>query len=537
MANAIKKATEALSRFSFTSALTWFESRRGGNPGGIYKKSDYGVWAESINPLRGLTAARAADVFDRARRGVYAELAWIYQEIEAADPTLLICTERRESVIEAAEWRIVKSNPERTAGWDDVLADEQQSYLSYAFGAAGDEIGALAAHLERGFFRGFAHARPVYEADSVVGFEPLDQWNFARDPSTGLWWWNPDASYSANDRFVQIPLGELITVERSRHIDYPALLIFIRAALGEKKYGVWLERYGIPPATVIMPEFADKGEEAAYMEAAQKIAKAGSGALPFGTQVSYANEARGVNPFEAFLRHQQELTVMMATGGILTTLAAPGSGTLAGGAHEETWRAITGRDACVTARAVNRTATRRLLGAKFPGRPMLAKFELGTEKKPTSKEVFADAASAKQGGYLIEQADLEEKSGYKLVLDVQNSAISAPISPAPALNKRDAVAKALQIAPVASDASGTGEGARKQPPPKKGPVEASAAKRPDPVEAALKAIEDGATPDEALDAYDRAAKEALAPEAVAERAEPVAEKLDAAAQAGKEGSK
>ncbi len=535
MANAIKKATEALSRFSFANAMTWFESRRGQNPGGLYRKSDYGVWAESINPLRGLTAARAADVFDRARRGVYAELAWIYQEIEAADPTLLICTERRESVIEAADWRIVKSNPERAQGWDDVLADEQQSYLSYAFGAAGDEIGALAAHLERGFFRGFAHARPVYEADAVSGFEALDQWNFARDPSTGLWWWNPDASYSANDHFVQIPLGELITVERTRHIDYPALLIFIRAALGEKKYGVWLERYGIPPATVIMPEFADKGEQTEYMEAAQKIAKAGSGALPFGTQVSYANEARGVNPFEAFLRHQQELTVMMATGGILTTLAAPDSGALAGGAHEATWRTITGRDACVTARAVNRTATRRLLGAKFPGRPMLAKFELGTEKKPSPSDVFDDAVKSKQGGYLIAQADLEERSGYKLVLDAQNSPFTAPTPPNPAMNKRDAVAKALQNARVAPDAPAPDEGARKQHPPANAEKKASEAKRHDPVEAALKAIEDGATPEEALDAYDRAAQEALSPEVVAARAEPVAEELDAAAAAGKEG--
>lgn len=535
MFGAITKATEALSRFSFANALTWFEARRGQNQGGLYRKSDYGVWAESINPLRGLTAARAADVFDRARRGVYAELAWIYQEIEAADPTLLICTERRESVIEAAEWRVVKCNPERTTGWDDALADEQQSYLSYAYGAAGDEIGALAAHLERGFFRGFAHARPIYEGETVAGFEALDQWNFARDPSTGLWWWNPDASYSANDRFVQIPLGELITVERSRHIDYPALLIFIRAALGEKKYGVWLERYGIPPATVIMPEFADKNEEASYMEAAQKIAKAGSGALPFGTQVSYANEARGVNPFEAFLRHQQELTVMMATGGILTTLAAPDSGALAGGAHENTWRAITGRDACVTARAVNRTCTRRLLGSKWPGRPMLAKLEFSTDKKQTPKDVFADAASAKQGGYIIAQADLEEKSGYKLVLDVPN--IPAwPMNPAaPALNKLSTVAKPLQTARVAPDAQPAGEETPEATPPENAKKTPVPAKRPDPVEEALKALEGGATPDAALDAYDRAAKAALAPDAVAAQAERIATELDAAAAAGKAG--
>ena len=74
-----------------------------------------------------------------------------------------------------------------------------------------------------------------------------------------------------------------------------------------------------------------------------------------------------------------------------------------------------------------------------------------------------------------------------------------------------------------------------QPPPanaKKTPVPA---KRPDPVAEALKAIEDGATPEEALDAYDRASSAALAPEVVAAQAERIATELDAAAAAGKDG--
>lgn len=531
-------AAPARRRFSFSDPTTWFQASRGSKQAGLYEKSDYGVWAETVNPLRGLTASAAADIFDRARRGVYAQLAWLYQEIEAADPTLFICTERREACTGAADWRVVTCNPDRTQGWDDKLAEEQQSYLSYAFGMAGDEIGALAEHLERGFFRGYAHARPVYEGGGVVGFEPYDQWNFARDLATGEWWWNPDASYVANANFEPIPAGELITVERSRHIDYPALAVFIRAALGEKKYGIFIERYGIPPVTVIMPEFADKSEEAAYMLAAQNLAKAGSGALPFGSQVNYATEARGSNPFTEFLRHQQELVVMMATGGILTTLAAPDSGALAGGAHENTWRSVVARDIRTSGRAINRTCTRRLLAERFPGRPMLAMFEFDPEPKPTATSVFEDAGKAKIAGYLVAQDDLEERTGYRLVSDPQN-ALSAPIPPATpgatVANKADPVANAPKAVAIREAVPPTGEGARKDTPPAEAKKTAIPAKRPDPVEEALKALEGGATPEEALDAYDRASSAALAPEVVAAQAERIATELDAAAAAGKDG--
>ena len=524
-------------RMSFSSFAAWFQR---GNPravaGGLYRKSDYGVWAETLNPLRGLTAARAQDIFDRARRGVYAELTYLYQEIEGADPTLFVCCERREAATSAADWRIITATPEKTPDWEDNLAAEQKDYLNSAYGAAGDEIGAVAEHLSRGFFRGFAHARPVYERDRLAGFEMFDPWNFARDPATGAWWWNPDAATSANYRFELIPRGELVTLERSRHIDFPALAIFIRAALGEKKWGIFLERYGIPPVSIIMPEFADKSEEAAYMEAAEKVARGGSGALPYGAQVSYATEARGTDPFTDFLRHQQEHIVMLATGGLLTTLAAPGSGTLAGNAHEQTWRAVVARDIRVVARALNRSVTRRLLAAQFPGRPALALLDLDPTPAPSASEVFEDAGKAKAAGYLVDREDLENRTGYKLI-DLPEIAPQMPYyGQIPASNKQDPVAK--RRFPVAKLT--TGAAPNKGTAPRKAPEKAvsgsSKAVSPDPVAAALAAIEKGASVDEALDAYDAAAAAVLTPDVIAAQAEAVAEELEAAAAAGKEGN-
>lgn len=416
-------------RIKASFAAFWRELSARPGRRGLGEKSEYCAWAETINPLRGLTEQKARDIFDDARRGIYADLTWLYQEIEAADPTLLACTERRESVVGASDWKIVACNPERTRGYDQMLADDQAAFLREAYGRADDSLSEVAEHLERGFFRGFAHARPVYgEGDATLeGFELYDPWNFAYDRLSGQWWWNPDATSLYSDNMTPVPEGELVSVVRQRHIDYPALLIFIRAALGEKKYGVWLERYGIPPVTVIMPPEAAKGDEQAYFDAAQKLAAAGYGAVPNGTTVSYATEARGVNPFLEFLRHQQELVVLMATGGTLTSLASPtGIGSGASDAQMAVWREIVRRDIRVSARAINRTVTPRLLARRFPGRPALAMFEFDPDPAPTAKEAFADAAAAKSAGYLVEQSQLEEASGYKLAPDPAQQVAAQP---------------------------------------------------------------------------------------------------------------
>lgn len=534
----------AHSRFSFVRA---FDSWRKGTPKKprAFEKSETGLWYETMNPLRGLTSAGAAQIFDRARLGVYSELQWLYQEIENADPTLFTCAENRESAVELAEWRIVLNNPERTRGFEDNLAQEQQDFLSQAYGAAGDEMQSIAAHLERGFFRGFAHARPIYSAkfDAIENFELYDQWNFALDPSTGDWWWNPDAVSWANANFQPITQGQLITLHRSRHINYPALAVFVRAALGDKQWGIFLERYGIPPVTIIMPEFAEKSEELLYMTAAQKLAAAGSGALPYGSLVEYATEARGTDPFTEFLRHQQELTVLMATGGQLTVLTAPGSGTMAGGAHTETWQRVVGRDLRSVARAINRTSTKDLLNINFPNQPHLAGIEYQAYKKLTPAEILEDAAKAKTAGYLIQRDDLEEKSGYKLELDTsaQNqpyfsstAALAPGIPQPPALNKRQASGSVIASHCNSHRAkiSNVGEAENAEPADTLKTAFLSVSQTA--VKAATDIIEAGGSIDAAMAAYDKAAADILTPAKIAEGAEEISKVLEAAAADGKE---
>lgn len=597
----------------------------GGKEAGPYEKSEAAAWAETLNPLRGLTIDYAGRIYDNARIGAYADLQWLYNEIEGADPTLFTCTERRSTALLETDTTIRKVDAEKARGFDENLADDQAAFLKLAFAdAERGNLNETLEHLGLAFFRGFSHARPLYAQGmlSLEGFDTLDGWNFCRDIHDGSWWWNPDAASVPSNNCKPIPTGELVTVVRTRHVDYPALEIYIRRALGDKKYGIFLERYGVPPVIIVMPPDTDKGSEPDYKAAAERVAKGGSGTVPYGATVNYATEARGTNPFSEFLRRQEELIVRMATGGVLTTLSSPtGIGGGATDAHEATWRTIIRRDCKLITTPINRVVVSDLLNANFPGRPHLAYFDFA-DPQPTAKEVFDTATAAKSSGYRVKQADLEEKSGYALevlpdaaglpaipptgtapaaateqpadaaaaasnvaetamngaqvssLVDIitkvgtgeipravapsvikaafpllTDAAIAGMIPPEtaqkpalppssaadPAANKADGVAKPLQNAPVAPEAVPAADVAGKQTPPKKGQETANPAKRTDPVAEALKALEAGADTDAVLDAFDRAAKEALAPEAVAAQAEQIATELDAAAAAGKEG--
>lgn len=377
------------------------------------------AFLESYNPLRGLTIRRAQMIFDAARRGNDVRLQWIYENIEQSDPTLMICAERRASALVDLDWTIRPKAAARARGFDQALADEQAAFLEQAYGQAEERnLFPAIERLASAFFRGHAHVRPLWSDDGLglAGFELLNAWNLCRDLVTGLWHWNPSAAETLDFGSLDpVPEGEIVTLVRTRHIDYPAMPIFLRNALGEKAWGRFLERYGIPPVIITMPPDMDPARVSEYCAAATQVADGGSGALPAGSLVSYAHEARGTDPFTAFLDHQQRLIVLMATGGMLTSLTgATGIGQGATDAHEETWRTIVRRDAAAVATALNRTVTDTLLDRAFPGRLHLAAFDFETEPAPGPAEVFDLAAKAVQAGYRVTQAELQERTGYAL---------------------------------------------------------------------------------------------------------------------------
>ena len=412
-------AGSTLTRLRFNS---W---TMGGHGADIFEKSAEALELERINPLRGVDEWRLGQIFDDARDGIYADLAWLYNEIEGVEPALVACCDMRESAASECGWLVKTADKARTRGFDQKLAEDQRAALLAEFGAVEDDLAELAGHLVSAFFRGAAHSLPLWNEDgTLAGFRHLDLWNFAFDRKTGIWYWNADASRD-EQTFQPIPPGELVTlaVSSSRHVDHAALPIFIRAALGAKRYGVWLDRFGIPPVAVIMPPNAERGEQQNYMDLARKFARGGNGILPNGSSVTYGTEARAVCPFQDFIRFQQQQIYMVGIGRVQSgDNQGENLGGNAAGVVESGFRRLVRRDARRIARAINDAVTVKVLERIFPGKPVLAQFAWDTEVKRTSREVLEDAGYAKTAGLAIDIDQVQELTGYKLA----QAAVSGP---------------------------------------------------------------------------------------------------------------
>lgn len=383
------------------------------------KPSPQSLLIEGIDPLYNMSTATAQMMFNYARRGNFTRLQYIYNEIELKDPTLLTCVSRRTSAISELDWKVVRSDQRLNRNADEELIKEQIECVE-TFVAKIDNLPDAVERLGLAAFRGFAHISPIYDiSGDVRRFELIDNWNMCYNRLKQEWLWNPDASSFLdpnieNPDLKPIPPGELVSVVNNTAIDWPALFIYLRAAVGERDWGRFLETYGIPPVILTMPDLTNKEDEDKFMEAAESVYEGGNGVVPYGTNVSYASESRGTNPFTEFLDHQQKLVVLMATGGTLTSLAEAGSGTLAGNAQMDVWQQIVRRDVRKIGNAFNKQLCEPMLRRRFPGKPILAEFKFDTEPPPSPKEVLEMASTASSAGFEMDPEELSQACGYTI---------------------------------------------------------------------------------------------------------------------------
>ena len=434
------------------------------------------AWLERSNPLRGLTIAQANMIFDCARNGDTQRLHWMYQEIETQNPVLSMATTRRAGAAANFAWRIAER-----AAMDGSLSAEQKDAAERFFGDI-DNLSDLFEHLDLALFRGFAHAQPIWEDDRTVRhIELIDSWKFLK--KDGEWFFNPVCDgFSSN--CVSCRDARLVTVERRRPVDVPALAIHLRAAVGSRDWGRFIERYALPKPAVVMAQNATEKDRDKYLESASALENGQVTVWPSGASLmDFAGSSRGVDPFTAFIQHQEKTILMLATGGTLGSMAESGAGTLAGNAQADVWDQIVSRDAGIIAQAIRRALLRPFLAAAFPGKPVAVDFDFDLTKKPTPKEIFETATAAKNAGYLVDQSTLEEETGWKLE--------KAPESPSPApgfaMNSQPKpetpfknAANGLQNAPRGADGQGDPSAlppsqiAKKRPSDAKGVLEAFA---------------------------------------------------------------
>ena len=371
------------------------------------KRTAGNAWLERVNPLHGLTISQARNIFDVARAHGSPLLQKIYDEIELVDPVLGVCVDRRQAALAELGWKI---SPRPSA--DQVLANEQKDALDQFIRGIGNFTETV-EHLDLAFFRGFSVVQPIWEGDEVRHVSLLESWNFLFGDDKRLLW-NPDCSLDPSACFEIPAAARIVQVRRRRPIDYPALAIHIRKYLGERDWGRFIERYGIPPVDVVMAPNATNENRDEYVEAADRARDGLSTVWPSGSSTSRAEGSRGQDPFSAFIEHQEKLIVLRATGGTLTSLAQADTGSLAGGAQMEVWDQIVQRDSSLISDALNRQLFWHFLERRFPGRTPAVEFSIGREREVTAADAADLAVKLHGAGYLVDQAELEEATGFTL---------------------------------------------------------------------------------------------------------------------------
>lgn len=391
-----------------------------------YYKSQVGWLHETINPLWNMSSRYAQMIYDYARSGNYAQLEYLYNEIENCDPTFSVCVSRRCSALSELDWQVVRSDERLTRGADEALVKEQIEFLETAI-AKIDNLPEALEHFALAAFRGFSVAS-IWRGDDNMPYhlECLDHWNICQDKRNNAWLWNKDAvSFMnpsiANKNLTLIPAEDMVVVTRKRQIDWPAMKIFLRCSIGERDWGRFLETYGLPPVIITMPELTSDNDKKAYIDAAAAVFEGRSGVVPHGSEVNYASESRGTDPFSAFIEHQMKLFVLMATGGTLTSLSEAGSGTLAGNAQMETWRQIVRADIRIISNAFNVQLCRRLVEncRDFKGKPVLAEFKLDPAPQLTPDAILELAGKAVSAGFEMDATELSQVTGFTIKKKVE----------------------------------------------------------------------------------------------------------------------
>lgn len=377
------------------------------------------LWRDLFNPLRGLTMSRAVSYLEEGERGAYADLQWLYRFIEKRDATLRGGKRSLLSAVAEMDWEIKQVAKEKLPrGFTEAQAEAQAVTLRTAY----DAIGNLPEALEfcgLAEFRGFAHLEKVWGMSGgipmITELRPVEQWYWCRAGLNGAWQYNAKAEPGRTNG-EEVDLSRFIVREIDDPINEIALLAFVRKQLGRKDEDGFIESFGIPSIFAILPQNVPQGREAEYQALADQVIGDSRGTLPHGSDIKTLDAgARGVAPFRAYQEALDKEIVMAITSGQLTMLAESGSGTLAGGAHQETFLRVARALARRISACFQRQFDQAVLAAAHPGQPPLAYFEILANEETDVGEVVKDVQALKDAGFEVEPGWLEEKTGYPVV--------------------------------------------------------------------------------------------------------------------------
>jgi len=378
------------------------------------------AWRDAYNPLRGMNLARLMALLDAGERGQYADLQWFYHYMERSDPMVFSVMQRRRAALLACDWDIrvvsdkvtLRRSVGASAGSYGGLAEEQAEFLRGAYDRV-ENLRDAVSFLFTGFFRGFGHLEKHFAPSGLVTrLEPVEQWFWVRDGMYGAWEYNQNA-VSGRKRGSAIDPTNFVILD-TVPIDRLLALQYLGRTLTLKDWDSFLEVYGIPSVFLVGPPNTPDSKAAEYQTIAEQLISDGRGYLPNGSDIKYVNGGGNYPPFRDRLEYLDRQITLVATGGLLTMLTEPGSGTLAGNAHTDTFLQIARSDAAMVSEVMQKHFDLPLLSEFFPGQPIHAYFEFAPSTGSEVSRVVADAETLARAGVAIDLDELSEKTGYKL---------------------------------------------------------------------------------------------------------------------------
>ena len=389
------------------------------------------VWTTMVNPLRYLSTPEIEHLLEMARLGQDVKLQAIYALIEQQTPIFSVCMEKRCAGLSNRLWDVVPlGNSPEAKTQASLVRDILQKSDELSENSLTDAFRAL----QQGAFRGRAYVKPFVTKDGGIVWRKLENWNVLRAYNKN--WWNPSADYpplasEGEDSWTltlqQIPDDEVCYTLYNNPIDLPGVTIYLRQLVGETKWAQMIERRGNPQVIIETPEGTPDSMLGLWNQRAMQIQNGASGVVDAGAKVTQLTEGRQDEPFDRFVKHQEEVICILAIGGSLNTLGGgTGLGSNLADKQDEHFQSLINMDAKKIQNTMNAVGIKKIC-RDILNQPTRCRFQFVEQDDTTPTEYLELAKAAKDIGAAIDIGKLKEltKLGFIQMPDNPNGEVEA----------------------------------------------------------------------------------------------------------------
>ena len=375
------------------------------------------AWSHMMNPLRNLTQTGIQQLIDNIKRGNDVKLQVAFKEIEAQMPIFGVCLNKRLAGITSRKWDILPIDESNEA---KTQAEAVKKMFEKSDTRNIDGLTECLRHLGMAAFRGRSVVKPFINDDGELYFKNIENWN-ALTYNNRLYW-NPDADQGINLRddntLQELTEDEVMWIYEERPIDLPGLMIYLRQLIGEDRWSMAVEKFGIPPVIITAPEGTPDQALDVWYERAIQIWNGGSGVLPPGAKVDALSDARGQDPFSEYVNHQMDMIVLLACGEKMTTLGGPtGLGSNLADVQSQEFNNLVNYDCKRISNAMTRCAVAKCVRKMFNTDEVKCRFSFVEDEHISIKEYLEYATTLQQLGGTIDLQKLKELTKFDILAD------------------------------------------------------------------------------------------------------------------------